>query len=337
VVLAGRVAKLEEQQKKNSRNSSKPPSSDGYGKPSGRLQSRRKRGERKPSGQKGHRGTTLKMVAIPDHTVPLWPERCSGCGQPLEAGVEEVVARGQVFGLSPIRLKVTEYQAMADLLGAPVGEGTIVRTVRAGARQLAPMLDRIWQGLRDAPAAHFDETGLRVETKPHWLHVASTKKLTYYHIDTKRGSEAYDRMGILPDFGGTAVHDGYHSYRRYDCEHALCNAHHLRWLDGVFESTGQAWAENLATLLRKAQRWKVEGRLTPTRMRRIPQRALNHDRSNRGADIASRVMSPNADTESERRGYCEVINEFPSKERIAATDCATISRGDTAGEDVNPG
>jgi hypothetical protein len=47
---------------------------------------------------------------------------------------------------------------------------------------------------------------------------------------------------------------------------------HLRWLDGVFQSTGQPWAEDLATLLRKAQRRKVEGRLTPTRLRRIPQR-----------------------------------------------------------------
>lgn len=323
VLLAGQVAELERQLNQNSRNSSKPPSSDGYGKPSGPAQSRRKRGERKPGGQKGHRGRTLEMVAKPDETVPCWPERCRGCGKSLKAGAGEVVSRGQVFELPPIRLEVTEYRAMAcncpgcgtrshgqlpdgvaagtqygsrmkgvmaylnvqnllpldrtsqllaDLLGAPVGEGTIVRTVKTGARQLAPMLDQIWQGVRDASVAHFDETGLRVETRLQWLHVASTKKLTFYHIDTKRGSEAYDRMGILPDFNGTAVHDGYPSYRHYDCEHALCNAHHLRGLDGVFENTGQPWAKDLATLLREAQRWKVEGRLTPTRLRRIPQR-----------------------------------------------------------------
>ena len=65
--LQKEVQKLKDQLAKNSRNSSKPPSSDGFKKPS--PKSLRPRGKRKPGGQKGHLGSTLKMVDKPDHTI----------------------------------------------------------------------------------------------------------------------------------------------------------------------------------------------------------------------------------------------------------------------------
>ena len=66
--LRNRVEHLEDRLAKNSRNSSKPPSTDGLSKP--KPKSLRPRGKRKPGGQKGHKGQTLRMVEEPDHIVP---------------------------------------------------------------------------------------------------------------------------------------------------------------------------------------------------------------------------------------------------------------------------
>ena len=66
LALAERIQKLEDQLAKNSSNSGKPPSSDGYDQPTQRTKSLRKRSRRKSGGQVGHRGETLKAVEKPD-------------------------------------------------------------------------------------------------------------------------------------------------------------------------------------------------------------------------------------------------------------------------------
>jgi hypothetical protein len=88
-----------------------------------------------------------------------------------------------------------------------------------------------------------------------------------YGIDAKRGQAAHERLGILPVFPGTACHDAYESYFGYDCDHALCNAHVLRELTAVLETTGQAWAAELADLLREIlhRRKEAGGILAETR------------------------------------------------------------------------
>ena len=72
--LEAEAKHLSDQLAKNSRNSNKPPSSDTFNKPA--PKSLRKKTERKPGGQKGHDGTTLKMVDCQDiqvtHRVEDW-------------------------------------------------------------------------------------------------------------------------------------------------------------------------------------------------------------------------------------------------------------------------
>ncbi len=58
-------------------------------------------------------------------------------------------------------------------------------------------------------------------------------------------SDTPDEIGILPNFTGTAVHDGFKTYNKYtNCSHALCNAHILRELNGITELQNQEWAKH---------------------------------------------------------------------------------------------
>jgi transposase len=95
------------------------------------------------------------------------------------------------------------------------------------------------------------ETGLRIDGHTHWLHVAGTPSLTYYAAHAKRGQIAMTAIGLLPAFKGTVMHDALGAYFRYACRHSLCNAHLLRDLTAVSDSTRQRWPQRLTELLLK--------------------------------------------------------------------------------------
>lgn len=137
-----RIAELERQVAASSRNSSKPPSSDGLGKPA--PKSLRGKSGRKPGGQGGHLGKTLEQVADPDEVIRHEPTRCRGCGAGLARAPEIAVARRQVFDLPPIAIRVTEHQLTSRLCrcGAVTTAGTpsgVNAPVQYGARIKAVM------------------------------------------------------------------------------------------------------------------------------------------------------------------------------------------------------
>src|SRR5260221_3323675 len=142
-------------------------------------------------------------------------------------------------------------QLLADLFGARLARGTLVNWVQQAAQSLEPLEAQLVAALRRAPVLHNDETGVRRAGKLAWVHVASTQRLTHYAVHTKRGSEATDAIGILPNYVGVSVHDGWKPYGQYrTCRHALCNIHHLRELTFVEEEYAQRWAKELKDLLR---------------------------------------------------------------------------------------
>jgi transposase len=141
-------------------------------------------------------------------------------------------------------------EIFADLVQHRVSEATVLKASAQLEKGIEPSTEAVKGMLRDAEVLHVDESGLRVTGKLHWLHVASTEHLTSYEVHAKRGQEAMDDAGILGAFNGTAVHDHWKPYFKYDeCRHALCNAHHLRELGFIDKQYQQPWAQDMADLL----------------------------------------------------------------------------------------
>ena len=112
--LVERVRELEARLAKDSHNSGKPPSSDGLKRQLPRTRSLRRASGKRTGGQLGHPGETLHLVAEPDAVEEHRPGVCVTCQAALdtEAEVVGVVERRQVYDLPPVRLRVTEHQAL---------------------------------------------------------------------------------------------------------------------------------------------------------------------------------------------------------------------------------
>lgn len=298
VVLEERVEALENQISKNSGNSSKAPSSDGF-RP--RAKSQRRKSERSSGGQIGHPGETLEWSTEVNHVEQHCVEACVVCGASFaEVEVESWDVR-QVQDIEPIQLRVTEHRAevkycpqcqtlnrgefppavnsvvqygaslkglmvylldyqllpsarvkevLSDVLGCEISEATLYNSRERCFDALASVEATLAKQIQQAEVLHCDETGMRVNSKLWWLHVASTDALTFYFVHSKRGKDAMDAMEILPNYQGISVHDGLKSYAQYACDHALCNAHHLRELAFIVERYQQIWAEEMSLLLR---------------------------------------------------------------------------------------
>lgn len=108
--LQKRVEELESQVNKNSHNSSKPPSTDGFKKQRG--QRGRKKSRKKPGGQKGHDGHQLRMSENPDHIEIANVEECQNCHKSLENAEIIGYDRRQVIDTPESKLEVTEHQAI---------------------------------------------------------------------------------------------------------------------------------------------------------------------------------------------------------------------------------
>jgi transposase len=115
VQLRAQVADLAAQVRQNSKNSSRPPSSDGLGKPAPR--SLRKKTGRKPGRPKGQPGATMQLTDQPDHVLGHEPSCCAGCGRGLAGAAEAGVIRRQVREIPPVKAEVTEHRMIGRRCG----------------------------------------------------------------------------------------------------------------------------------------------------------------------------------------------------------------------------
>jgi transposase len=140
-------------------------------------------------------------------------------------------------------------ELLSDVCGCDISPASLIKAENICYEKLECFENEVKNLLHESPVVHFDETGYRVNGQRNWLHVACTEKLTYYLPHPKSGSEAMDDMGILPGFKGTAVHDFWKSYFKYDCKHSLCNVHTTRELTGILENYDQQWTNEMKALM----------------------------------------------------------------------------------------
>jgi transposase len=108
--LQSQVADLAAQVKANSRNSSKPPSSDGLAKPA--PKSLRGKSGRRPGRPEGQPGATMELSDHPDKKVRHRPARCGCCGKSLKNAPVTAVERRQVIDIPPVKAVTTEHQML---------------------------------------------------------------------------------------------------------------------------------------------------------------------------------------------------------------------------------
>jgi transposase len=186
-----------------------------------------------------HRAETKQCPCCGHHTSADFPEGIAAFVQYGER-VQALAAYFHNQHLIPID-RVCEI--FEDIYGVSLSTGTCVNVDKRLFARLSSFEEGLKAYLIASRILHFDETGMRCDKKLHWLHVASSSTATFYVLHMKRGQEAMDTCGILPEFCGRAIHDHWMPYFSYEqITHGLCNAHHLRELTYVNEQEKEEWA-----------------------------------------------------------------------------------------------
>jgi transposase len=212
-------------------------------------------------------------LEVTEHQAEI--KTCPHCGEVSEADFPAGVTQKTQYGprLRAQMVYFNEYhfipldrttEIIAEIYQQPVSEGTVVAAAAEVARRVEPVNKKVKAHLiQTEEAVRFDETGMRVGGKLQWLHSASTEQATYYEIHAKRGSEAMDKIGILPKRIGWCIHDFWKAYLKYlAAKHALCNAHLLRELIFLMERYLQSWASVMLQLLLEIKQAVESAKLT---------------------------------------------------------------------------
>ena len=286
--------KLKDIINKDSSNSSKPPSSNGFKK----IQNSREKTGKKVGGQKGHKGNIPILFKNPTKIIEHKKKRCkcgcdivysenfiakqvvdieivtnfiehraytgvcSGCNakfkNELPNELTNIITYGNTLkslsallssdGMVSInRIKQMLFELTKGTIN--LSEGTISNWNKDLATKLAPVISKIKDDLLASPVLHKDETSIRINESIEWFHVLSNKTKTLYFSHKKRGNIADNEIGLLPIFSGTLIHDHLKGLYNYDCNHAECNAHILRYLKSVAENNNRVWASDMIELL----------------------------------------------------------------------------------------
>jgi transposase len=137
-----------------------------------------------------------------------------------------------------------------SIIGELLSEATLLKFILRFHEALAVWEFKAKTELLQSAAMNVDETSLRVDKKNHWIHVYSSGDITLKFLHRRRGTEAIEKINIIPRYHGTIIHDCWSPYLTYNhCDHALCGSHLTRELTCAIEANEYKWASNMNNLL----------------------------------------------------------------------------------------
>jgi transposase len=255
-----------------------------------------------------------RPLEVTEHRAQI--KCCPHCGEEVRAPFPTAVNAPAQYGVrfQSLLVYLNQQQLLpyerlaqlcADLFGQPLSAGSVVAANERVHENLEPFARALVQQVPQAPVVHLDESGLRVQGRLHWLHVASTGQLTSYGVHAKRGGEAMNAFGIVGACRQWVVHDHWKPYFAYqECLHALCNAHLLRELKFLWEEARELWAWQLSELLLAFDRRRRRREFTERQFkralkayhaivrrgrRRHPRKAAGHPAQGKAANLLDRL------------------------------------------------
>jgi transposase len=217
-----------------------------------------------------------KVVTHVDAEIKVCP-RCAkstkGTFPPGLTGPLQYGGGIKAFALHLLVAQMLSLNRIAKLLKTLVGRVIAEASILDWVLQLHHALEA-WEldamdELLAQSTLHADETSLRVNKKNWWIHVYAAGAITLKFLHPKRGMEAVEDIGILPNYKGIVIHDCWASYLAYKhCGHGLCGSHLLRELAFVCESNGYRWAANMKRLLQETC-----GRVSESKRKRLSPKA----------------------------------------------------------------
>lgn len=209
-----------------------------------------------------------KLIEVTEHLIEV--KQCT-CGKIHQAACE-LNGNTQIGSkYKALMVYLNQYQFVPfdrlqeiskQIFGISISDGVLAHSNQICYENLEQTEELIKQKLIQSPVINNDETGMRCEGKTQWIHSTSTPELTHYSIQSKRGNQGMDAIGILPHYTGKSIHDRWASYDQYtNCTHGYCNTHLLRDLKYLNEELDCAWALKMKKLLVQANDLKTKDQL----------------------------------------------------------------------------
>lgn len=206
--------------------------------------------------------TTAEWTALADiPDTPAHTDVLAGPGSPVRIG-PRALAMCAFLTCGHYLPVGRATQLLESMTGLHLATGFTARARRRAAKRLMTrFLPHMRDLLASAPILHADETTGRAAGALAYVHVACTEYLTLMHVGG-RSSKDIDNGGVLRDFTGILVRDGYAGYEHLPAVHAWCGAHLIRDLRSISDADpeGQLWAIAMADTLAAANKAACQAR-----------------------------------------------------------------------------